>query len=74
MVLTAQGHRADGALGCVVAELQKAVFEIEPCLWHARERIFDRLGRRRLAGDFTQLLFEPCLQIVEDGLSVCLFM
>ena len=57
-------------LSYVVVQLKKAVIEIGPCLWQARERIFDRLGQQRLAGDFTQLFFEPNLQIIKDLLGI----
>ena len=50
-----------GATLSDVGSVKKAVIEVRPCLWQTGERIFDRLGQRRLAGDFTQLLFEPNL-------------
>ena len=70
VILPAQGDGSHGTLGRIVVELEDAVVEVGPKSSHAAERVADRDGQRRLAGDARQLRMQPGLEIVEDRLRL----
>lgn len=65
-VLAADGNPAHGPLGRILVEFEDAVIEVGPQPRYSRQRVVDRGGERRLAGNAGELDAEPGLEIVEQ--------
>src|SRR6202161_3614234 len=69
MVLASERDGPHGALDDVVVDFDPPVVEISGQARPARERVADRLGEGRFAGDGGELAPEPRLHRIEDRLG-----